>query len=124
MLGKRLVFVTRYIGEFRVKLHGPAMALIDNTAADDLTKKFGVTPRTAHFLRWQHYLRWVHPHYAEPYLSRAMEGFIPCPVCVARSRTSGGMRVCVSGPDRMVCRDARVPCRWAVVSRRRSPCVS
>ena len=36
--------------------------LIDNTAADDLTKKYGVTPKTAHFLRWQHYLRWLVMH--------------------------------------------------------------
>ena len=33
--------------------------LIDNTAADDLSKKLGVQTRTAHFLRWQHYLRWL-----------------------------------------------------------------
>jgi len=29
---------------------------------DDLCAKFGVTPRTAHFLRWQHYLRWLVMH--------------------------------------------------------------
>ena len=52
MLGKRMVYCTRFICEFKVKLHGPAIMLIDNTAADDLTKKFGVTPKTAHFLRW------------------------------------------------------------------------
>ena len=62
MLGKRIVFSTRFIGEFHIKLSGPAIALINNTAADDLTKKFGVTPRTAHFLRWQHYLRWLVAH--------------------------------------------------------------
>ena len=32
------------------------------TAADELTKKFGVTPKTAHFLRWQHQLRWLVNH--------------------------------------------------------------
>ena len=62
MLGKRVVFATHFLGEFKVKLKGPAILLIDNTAADDLTKKFGVTPKTAHFLRWQHYLRWLVNH--------------------------------------------------------------
>ena len=62
MLGKRIVFATHFLGEFKVKLKGPAIALIDNTAADELTKKFGVTPKTAHFLRWQHYLRWLVNH--------------------------------------------------------------
>ena len=38
------------------------MLLIDNTAADELTKKFCVTPKTAHFLRWQHYLRYLVTH--------------------------------------------------------------
>ena len=62
MLGKRVVYITRFICEFKIKLHGPTIMLIDNTAADDLTKKFGVTPKTAHFLRWQHYLRWLVMH--------------------------------------------------------------
>jgi hypothetical protein len=62
MLGKRVVFAVRFAKEFKVKFQGPAMLLIDNTAADDLTKKFGVTPKTAHFLRWQHYLRYLVTH--------------------------------------------------------------
>ena len=62
MLGKRVVFAVRFANEFKVKFQGPAMLLIDNTAADDLTKKFGVTPKTAHFLRWQHYLRYLVTH--------------------------------------------------------------
>ena len=62
MLGKRVVFVVRFANEFKVKFQGPPMLLIDNTAADDLTKKFGVTPKTAHFLRWQHYLRYLVTH--------------------------------------------------------------
>ena len=62
MLGKRVVFITQLLGEFRVRINSPPIILIDNTAADDLTAKFGVTPKTAHFLRWQHYLRWLVRH--------------------------------------------------------------
>ena len=62
MAGKRMVFVIRFAGEFKIKFVGPAILLIDNTATDDLCNKFGVTPRTAHFLRWQHYLRWLVTH--------------------------------------------------------------
>ena len=45
-----------------VKIKSKFMLLIDNTAANDLTKKLGVQSRTAHFLRWQHYLRWLVMH--------------------------------------------------------------
>ncbi|NCG05684.1 MAG: hypothetical protein GWP37_01800, partial [Gammaproteobacteria bacterium] len=62
MMGKRIVYITGFLSEFNIKLTGPAIALIDNTAADDLTKKFGVTPKTAHFQRWQHYLRYLVAH--------------------------------------------------------------
>ena len=62
LLGKRIVFIAQLASEFKVSLKGPSLLLIDNTAADDLTGKLGVTPRTAHFLRWQHYLRWLVAH--------------------------------------------------------------
>jgi hypothetical protein len=62
MLGKRGVFVIQLLSEFRIVINSPPVAFIDNTAADDLTGKFGVTPKTAHFLRWQHYLRWLVRH--------------------------------------------------------------
>ena len=62
MLGKRVVFVVQLTGEFKVSFKGSTLLLIDNTAADDLSNKLGVTPRTAHFLRWQHYLRWLVAH--------------------------------------------------------------
>ena len=62
MLGKRIVFVVQFAKEFKVDLKLPGMLLIDNTAADDLSNKFGVTPKTAHFLRWQFYLRWLVVH--------------------------------------------------------------
>lgn len=62
MLGKRIVFIVQFVKEFKVDLKLPGMLLIDNTAADDLSSKFGVTPRTAHFLRWQFYLRWLVTH--------------------------------------------------------------
>ena len=62
LLGKRIVFIVQFAKEFRVDLKLPAMLLIDNTATDDLCNKFGVTPKTAHFLRWQFYLRWLVIH--------------------------------------------------------------
>ena len=62
LLGKRSVFCIQFINAFKIDLKGPHMMLIDNTATDDLCNKFGVTPRTAHFLRWQHYLRWLVIH--------------------------------------------------------------
>jgi hypothetical protein len=62
MAGKRLVFITELLGAFGIKLIAPIILLIDNSAAGDLTKKFGVSARTAHFLRWQHYLRWLVLH--------------------------------------------------------------
>ena len=62
MLGKRIVFIVQLASEFKVSLKTPALTLIDNTATDDLCGKFGVTPKTAHFLRWQHYLRWLVIH--------------------------------------------------------------
>ena len=66
MGGKRMIFITQLLGDFKIKLAGPAMILIDNTATEDLCNKFGVTPKTAHFLRWQHFLRWmVINHWAE-----------------------------------------------------------
>jgi len=60
--GKRIVFVTQILGEFMITIKQPPMLLIDNSATDDLCGKFGVTPKTAHFLRWQHYLRWLVKH--------------------------------------------------------------
>ena len=62
MLGKRAVFILQFAAEFKLDLKAPAMLLIDNTATDDLSNKFGVTPKTAHFLRWQFYLRWLVIH--------------------------------------------------------------
>tara|TARA_B110000037_G_C17124042_1_gene507194 strand:+ start:176 stop:5869 length:5694 start_codon:yes stop_codon:yes gene_type:complete len=62
MAGKRMVFLVQYASEFKINLKGPSILFIDNTATDDLCGKFGVTPRTAHFLRWQHYLRWLVTH--------------------------------------------------------------
>ena len=62
MLGKRMVFVVQFASEFKIDLKLPGLLLIDNTATDDLCNKFGVTPKTAHFLRWQHYLRWLVTH--------------------------------------------------------------
>ena len=62
MLGKRNVFIVQYLGEFKVKVTQPPIQFIDNSATDDLCSKFGVTPKTAHFLRWQHYLRWLVKH--------------------------------------------------------------
>ena len=62
MLGKRQVYIIQFLAEFKVRVTKPAISLIDNTAADDLSGKFGVTPKTAHFLRWQHYLRWLVKH--------------------------------------------------------------
>ena len=62
MLGKRVVFILQFAAEFKLDLKAPAMLLIDNTATDDLSNKFGVTPKTAHFLRWQFYLRWLVIH--------------------------------------------------------------
>jgi hypothetical protein len=62
MLGKRVVFVMQLMSEFKFKVKGPALLLIDNSATEDLANKFGVTPKTAHFLRWQHYLRWLVTH--------------------------------------------------------------
>jgi hypothetical protein len=59
MLGKRQVYIIQFLAEFNIRVTKPAITLIDNTAADDLSGKFGVTPKTAHFLRWQHYLRWL-----------------------------------------------------------------
>ena len=62
MLGKRVVFAVQFASDFKIDLKVPVMLLIDNTAADDLSGKFGVTPKTAHFLRWQFYLRWLVIH--------------------------------------------------------------
>ena len=45
-----------------MRIDEPGIFLIDNMAADDLSGKFGVTPKTMHFLRWQHYLRWLVKH--------------------------------------------------------------
>ena len=55
MAGRRLVLVIELLGAFGIKLTAPIVLLVDNSAAGDLTKKFGVSARTAHFLRWQHY---------------------------------------------------------------------
>ena len=62
MVGKRNVFILQFVGEFKFDLKAPVLLLIDNTATDDLSNKFGVQPKTAHFLRWQHYLRWLVIH--------------------------------------------------------------
>ena len=59
MLGKRNVFIVQLLAEFKVRVDSPPIQLIDNSATEDLCNKFGVTPKTAHFLRWQHYLRWL-----------------------------------------------------------------
>ena len=58
-VGKRSVFVKQLSGDMTVIITMKFSLLIDNTAADDLSKKLGVQTRTAHFLRWQHYLRWL-----------------------------------------------------------------
>jgi len=60
--GKRTVFITNLYGDLHIVLVLPFFALIDNSATLDLSKKLGVQPRTAHFLRWQHYLRWLVLH--------------------------------------------------------------
>ena len=60
--GKKIMFCTQFINEFKISLKSPHLLLIDNTAANDLSNKLGVTPRTAHFLRWQYYLRWLVSH--------------------------------------------------------------
>ena len=57
MLGKRVVFITQLLQDFKLAPDKPPLLLIDNSATDDLCCKNGVTPRTAHFLRWQYYLR-------------------------------------------------------------------
>ena len=57
-VGKRSVFVKQLSGDMTVIITMKFSLLIDNTAADDLSKKLGVQTRTAHFLRW-HYLRWL-----------------------------------------------------------------
>ena len=61
-LGKRAVFIKQLTGEFGKPIKSRFFLLIDNSASLDLTKKFGVQTRTAHFLRWQHYLRWLVLH--------------------------------------------------------------
>ena len=61
-LGKRAVFIKQLTGEFGNPIKSRFFLLIDNSASLDLTKKFGVQTRTAHFLRWQHYLRWLVLH--------------------------------------------------------------
>jgi hypothetical protein len=60
--GKRSVFIKQLTGEMTVVIQSKFFLLIDNTAADDLSKKLGVQTRTAHFLRWQFYLRWLVLH--------------------------------------------------------------
>ena len=60
--GKRAVYIVQLTGEMSVKIMSKFILLIDNTAANDLSKKLGVQSRTAHFLRWQHYLRWLVVH--------------------------------------------------------------
>jgi len=52
MLGKRVVFITQLLQDFKLAPDNPPLLLIDNSATDDLCGKNGVTPRTAHFLRW------------------------------------------------------------------------
>ena len=61
-LGKRAAFIKQLTGEFGNPIKSRFFLLIDNSASLDLTKKFGVQTRTAHFLRWQHYLRWLVLH--------------------------------------------------------------
>ena len=43
MAGRRLVLVIELLGAFGIKLTAPVILLIDNSAAGDLTKKFGVS---------------------------------------------------------------------------------
>ena len=62
MLGKRSVFIRQFLSEFNVKFDKGFIILIDNSAALDVSKKLGVSARTAHFLRWQHYLRYLALH--------------------------------------------------------------
>ena len=62
MLGKRSVFIRQFLSEFNVKFDKGFIILIDNSAALDISKKLGVSARTAHFLRWQHYLRYLALH--------------------------------------------------------------
>ena len=50
MAGKRSVFIKQLSGYMTVVLVSKFLLLVDNTAADDLSKKLGVQPRTAHFL--------------------------------------------------------------------------
>ena len=60
--GKRSTFINQLLAYLRCQPKLPMLLLMDNSAALELSKKMGVTARTAHFLRWQHYLRWLVTH--------------------------------------------------------------
>jgi len=58
-VGKRSVFIIQLLEDMHASIARPFILFIDNTAAMDITERYGVSARTAHFLRWQHYLRYL-----------------------------------------------------------------
>ena len=60
--GKRSVFITEFLAQFKITSKHPVVMFVDNSAAIDLSNKLGVGTRTAHFLRWQHYFRYLVLH--------------------------------------------------------------
>ena len=59
---KRIVYMRNYITGLGMKLLGPVLHIIDNTAMEDLSAKMGVSKRTEHFQRWQQQVRYSNVH--------------------------------------------------------------
>ena len=65
------MFLVKLMRELGLDIVSPTPFFIDNSAAQDLTKKMSATKRTEHFLRWQNYMRWlVNYNHAKVFLVR------------------------------------------------------
>lgn len=60
---KALMYLRQVCNGVGIKTNGPIVMLLDSEAGIAIGNNVGVSPRTAHFLRWQHYMRWANKHF-------------------------------------------------------------
>lgn len=59
---KTLMYCRSVCNAVGLCLNGPTPLMLDSEAGIAIGTNQGVSPRTAHFLRWQHYMRWAKHH--------------------------------------------------------------
>lgn len=59
---KTLMYCRNVCNTVGLCLDGPTPLMLDSEAGIAIGTNQGVSPRTAHFLRWQHYMRWAKHH--------------------------------------------------------------